>query len=86
MSLLEELLHRPEWQADGACVGVDPNVFFPGRGASMATAKAFCRECPVRVECLMFAMNNGEKFGVWGGLSERERRRLRRRISLQVAS
>lgn len=66
------------WQDDANCLGVDPDLFFPERGASTREAKEVCRGCVVRVQCLEFALQNGEKFGIWGGLSERERRRIRR--------
>jgi WhiB family redox-sensing transcriptional regulator len=70
---------RP-WMTEAACNGVDPDLFFPERGdyRCVAIAKTICRTCPVREECLEYAIVNGEKFGVWGGLSERERRRVRR--------
>jgi len=57
---------------------MDPEVFYPQRGDSTAAPKAVCRECLVSEECLEFALANGEKFGIWGGRSERERRKLRR--------
>jgi WhiB family redox-sensing transcriptional regulator len=66
------------WQDEANCLGVDPDLFFPERGASTREAKEVCRGCVVRAECLEYALDNGEKFGIWGGLSERERRRLRR--------
>ncbi|MFM7306572.1 MAG: WhiB family transcriptional regulator [Actinomycetota bacterium] len=66
------------WQDQANCLGVDPDLFFPERGASTREAKEVCRGCEVRVQCLEYALANGEKFGIWGGLSERERRRLRR--------
>ena len=66
------------WQDEANCLGVDPDLFFPERGASTREAKEVCRGCSVREECLEFALQNGEKFGIWGGLSERERRRIRR--------
>ena len=66
------------WQDDANCLGVDPDLFFPERGASTREAKEVCRGCVVRGQCLEFALQNGEKFGIWGGLSERERRRIRR--------
>src|SRR5271155_505473 len=71
------------WQARANCMGVDPDLFFPERGASTREAKEVCRGCVVREDCLEFALTNGEKFGIWGGLSERERRRIRRRRSLE---
>jgi len=67
-----------EWQDLANCKGADPDLFFPERGASTRTAKSICRACAVRVECLEFAIVSSEKFGIWGGLSERERRRIRR--------
>ncbi len=66
------------WQGQANCMGVDPELFFPERGSSTREAKEVCRGCVVRVECLEFAIANGEKFGIWGGMSERERRRVRR--------
>lgn len=66
------------WQRMANCLGLDPDVFFPERGASTREAKEVCRGCVVRSECLEFAVNNGERFGIWGGLSERERRKVRR--------
>jgi WhiB family transcriptional regulator, redox-sensing transcriptional regulator len=66
------------WQERANCLGVDPDLFFPERGASTREAKSVCRGCEVRLECLEYALGHGEKFGIWGGLSERERRRVRR--------
>ncbi|MGP8162459.1 MAG: WhiB family transcriptional regulator [Acidimicrobiales bacterium] len=71
------------WQARANCMGVDPELFFPERGSSTREAKEVCRGCVVRVECLEFAIANSEKFGIWGGMSERERRRVRRARLLQ---
>lgn len=67
-----------DWQDGANCKGVDPDLFFPERGSSTREAKEVCRGCIVRENCLEFALQNGEKFGIWGGLSERERRRIRR--------
>jgi len=66
------------WQEFASCRGADPDLFFPERGASTRTAKGICRECSVRGECLEFAIVSSEKFGIWGALSERERRRIRK--------
>ena len=66
------------WQERANCLGVDPDLFFPERGASTKEAKGVCHGCEVRPECLEYALRHGEKFGIWGGMSERERRRLRR--------
>ena len=70
------------WQARANCMGVDPDLFFPERGASTREAKEVCRGCVAREDCLEYALDNGEKFGIWGGMSERERRRLRRARAL----
>jgi WhiB family redox-sensing transcriptional regulator len=67
-----------DWHDYANCLGVDPDLFFPERGASTRESKEVCRGCEVRHDCLEFALQNGEKFGIWGGLSERERRRIRR--------
>lgn len=82
VSLLYERQVR-NWQNKANCMGVDPDLFFPERGASTREAKEVCRGCVVREDCLEYALANGEKFGIWGGLSERERRRLRRQRALQ---
>ncbi len=71
------------WQEQANCLGVDPDLFFPERGASTREAKAVCRGCEVRADCLEYALAHGEKFGIWGGLSERERRRVRRQRALE---
>lgn len=78
MSGLRALMQQPEWMADANCVGIDAELFFPQRGESTKQAKEVCRGCDVQAECLAYALNNGEKYGIWGGLSERERRRIRR--------
>jgi WhiB family redox-sensing transcriptional regulator len=66
------------WQDGANCKGANADLFFPERGASTRTAKGICRECSVRADCLEFAITTGEKFGIWGGMSERERRRVRK--------
>lgn len=66
------------WQDLANCRGADPNLFFPERGASTRTAKGICRDCQVRAECLEFAIVSSEKFGIWGMMSERERRKIRK--------
>lgn len=69
------------WQADALCAQTDPEAFFPEKGGSTREAKRICESCEVRAECLEYALENDERFGIWGGLSERERRRLRRNAS-----
>lgn len=65
------------WQDLGACHGLDTSLFFPGRGESVAEAKAVCARCMVRSECADYALASGQRFGIWGGTTERERRRIR---------
>jgi WhiB family redox-sensing transcriptional regulator len=65
----------------GACKGVG-DFFFPERGESTREQKEICRGCAVRFQCLEYAIENKEKFGIWGGMSERERRRLRRQRNI----
>ncbi len=66
------------WQDRALCAQTDPEAFFPEKGGSTREAKRVCRSCEVRVECLEYALEHDERFGIWGGLSERERRRLKR--------
>jgi WhiB family redox-sensing transcriptional regulator len=67
------------WQADSLCAQTDPEAFFPEKGGSTRDAKKICASCDVRAQCLEYALRNDERFGIWGGLSERERRKLRKR-------
>ncbi|UOQ91144.1 WhiB family transcriptional regulator [Agromyces endophyticus] len=67
------------WQSDALCAQTDPEAFFPEKGGSTRDAKKICTGCEVRAECLEYALGNDERFGIWGGLSERERRKLRKR-------
>ncbi len=73
------------WQDFANCKGADPDLFFPERGASTRQAKGICRECSVRDDCLEFAIVSSEKFGIWGGLSERERRKIRKERQIAAA-
>jgi WhiB family redox-sensing transcriptional regulator len=66
------------WQADSLCAQTDPEAFFPEKGGSTRDAKKICASCDVRAQCLEYALHNDERFGIWGGLSERERRKLRK--------
>ena len=68
----------PGWMANGLCAEVDPELFYPEAGAPNRDAKAVCAGCEVRAECLAYALAHRERHGVWGGTTERERRRLRR--------
>jgi WhiB family transcriptional regulator, redox-sensing transcriptional regulator len=71
----EELM----WQERALCAQTDPEAFFPEKGGSTREAKRVCLSCEVRSECLEYALLNDERFGIWGGLSERERRKLKKR-------
>ncbi len=66
------------WQDQALCAQTDPEAFFPDKGGSTREAKRVCRSCEVRAECLEYALEHDERFGIWGGMSERERRRLKR--------
>ncbi|MDM7854008.1 WhiB family transcriptional regulator [Cellulomonas alba] len=68
------------WQERALCAQTDPEAFFPEKGGSTREAKKVCSGCDVRAECLEYALANDERFGIWGGLSERERRKLKRRV------
>jgi len=64
------------WQKQSLCAQTDPEAFFPEKGGSSRDAKKICNSCEVREQCLSYALANNERFGIWGGASERERRRL----------
>jgi WhiB family redox-sensing transcriptional regulator len=66
------------WQQSALCAQTDPKIFFPEHGGSAVTAKKICHACIVENDCLHFALDNREESGVWGGLSNRERRKLKR--------
>ncbi|GAB2500219.1 Transcriptional regulator WhiB2 [Corynebacterium atrinae] len=70
-----------EWQDQALCAQTDPEAFFPEKGGSTREAKRICQACSVRDDCLEYALEHDERFGIWGGLSDRERRRLKREIS-----
>ena len=74
---------HPDWRADAACRDADPELFFPASDvrsarAQVKTAKLICRGCPVSATCLTWALASGQEAGIWGGLTEEERRRLHR--------
>ena len=75
LSDVEELA----WQEQALCAQTDPEAFFPEKGGSTREAKRVCLSCDVRTDCLEYALEQDERFGIWGGLSERERRRLKKR-------
>jgi len=71
------------WRAQALCRRVDPEWFFPPRGGSLREARQVCGRCPVRAECLRYALDYSIRHGLWGGLSERERGPLRRAVATQ---
>ncbi len=73
-----EELEAAAWQDRALCSQTDPEAFFPEKGGSTREAKRVCLGCEVRTECLEYALTHDERFGIWGGLSERERRRVKR--------
>ncbi|TQM15163.1 WhiB family redox-sensing transcriptional regulator [Pseudonocardia kunmingensis] len=77
-ALGQEEPEEQDWQERALCAQTDPEAFFPEKGGSTREAKRICSGCEVRAECLEYALAHDERFGIWGGLSERERRRLRR--------
>ncbi len=74
----EGLAPPDSWQHMGACYGQDPDMFFPTSEEEAAPALALCGRCPVRQTCLEWALKYGERYGVWGGTTEQQRRRLLR--------
>jgi WhiB family redox-sensing transcriptional regulator len=64
------------WQDKAACYGVDPDLFFPPSEEDAGPALTYCRACSIRFECLAWALKNGERYGVWGGTTEQQRRRV----------
>ena len=77
--LLEPEADEQGWQDRALCAQTDPEAFFPEKGGSTREAKKVCLTCDVRDDCLEYALMNDERFGIWGGLSERERRKLKKR-------
>ncbi len=76
--LLVDQDERP-WASFAACRGVDPNLFFPTEEQDASAALRICQGCPVQQECLEWALESRVRYGVWGGTTERDRRRLTRR-------
>jgi WhiB family transcriptional regulator, redox-sensing transcriptional regulator len=75
-------ISRPGWVAKASCRGGDPAVmavFYPGAGKSAEPAKRICADCPVRIDCLSHALDHPEEQGIWGGTTDNERDRIRRR-------
>lgn len=72
-------LFRPlPWADRAVCAQTDPELFYPEKGGDAHTGRALCQSCPVAAECLDYALDNNEQFGIWGGLTAHDRRELRR--------
>ncbi|MCL4449450.1 MAG: WhiB family transcriptional regulator [Actinobacteria bacterium] len=72
------------WMVEAKCRDISPDVFFPSDGVGVEVARRICVDCPVKQPCLEYALANHIDHGVWGGTSERERRRIARRRRLAV--
>jgi WhiB family transcriptional regulator, redox-sensing transcriptional regulator len=71
-----DMMKSQAWREQGQCKGVDPEIFYPISDDDADEAKAICAECPVRLQCLEYALIARERDGIWGGCTERERRRI----------
>lgn len=76
LNLIELLPPRPDWMDSAVCAQTDPELFYPDKGEPAYDAKRVCALCPVRIECLLYALTNREPYGIWGGLTARERHHL----------
>ena len=74
---MEQVLDT-DWMAQGNCADKPPSLFFPSDGVGVEVAKRVCADCPMKADCLQYALDNRIDHGVWGGTSEVERRSLRR--------
>ena len=79
--LIENVPASGNWRDEGLCAQTDPEAFYPEKGQATKPAKRICARCPVQALCLEYALAHDERYGVWGGTSERERRAIKRRIT-----
>jgi len=86
LEYIEYIMKGSGWIEKAKCRGTDPDLFFPERGESTKEAKSVCRDCPIKRECLEYAVQGVEKFGIWGEMSERERRTVRRERKERLAA
>ena len=75
-------MEQDNWMAEGNCASHEPSTFFPSDGVGVEVARRICSDCPVKEPCLEYALTNRIDHGVWGGCSERERRRIIKRRAL----
>lgn len=87
LELLAKTLNSDDlaWQEQALCAQADPEAWFPEKGGTARPAKAICVNCEVREECLQYALDNDERFGVWGGVSERDRRKMSHELAADAA-
>lgn len=78
------VINRQPWMDDARCAGTDPRLFFPDKGDSTREAKRLCGGCVVRAECLLYALPQSDLRGIWGGLSENQRTRLRKANGIEA--
>lgn len=81
LTQLKSVVIKDDWVEQAVCSTVDPELWFPEKGGSTRDAIRVCQLCEVREQCLKYALDNDERFGVWGGYSEQERRRMQLGLS-----
>lgn len=86
MTSMVPIPELPDWAQHAACIDAPSDMFFPPPGVIPVQAMQICAGCPVRTECLNHALDNNERHGVWGGMTTRERQRLRMTIRRHPAS
>lgn len=74
-----DVLQPEDWEFEGSCCGTDPELFFPPTGSHAALAKQICSECPVRLKCLEQSLKNNDQYGIFGGMTAKERHELKNR-------
>jgi len=72
------------WKDKAECLDADPDIFFPPEGVNIHQARAVCARCPVQEECLEYALKHNIEFGVWGGMSRKEREQIARKRGIRV--
>jgi hypothetical protein len=73
---MQDFFKENSWMGDGLCSQTDPDIFFPESGQATHQAVKICNRCPVQAKCFEFAMENGESYGIWGGVPTRGRREM----------
>lgn len=89
LRVVERTFDAAEWRVDAACRNHPTDLFFPPHGVShqqFDAVRTICQQCPVIEDCLQYALENNERHGIWGGLSERQRRQLRRQTRTNITT